>query len=112
MCERSTLAFQEVDRDVAGDVRRVALYKWVADDLAAGDRELTRALGLWHSEVVTRLPARRPMKIRIPLIFFGALRLSSPFVLLKRDKVMSMVDCKGEGRLIEGERTLWSDKTK
>ena len=112
MCERSTLAFQADDRDIAANPRRVALYRWVADDLAAGDRELTRALTLWHDEVITRLPDRRPMKIKIPWIFYGVLRLSSRFVLLKKDKVMSMVDCKGDNRLIEGERTLWSDKSK
>lgn len=91
----------------AGQARRLNLYAWVAADLAAGDRELTRALDSWVSEVTARLPARRPMKIRIPWIFHGVLRLSSLYVLFKRDKVVSMVDCKGEGRTIEGKRTLW-----
>ncbi len=92
MCERSTLEFEKVDRDIAADPRRVALYNWVSEDLRAGDRGLSRALAQWRDEMITRLPNRRFLKVRIPWIFVAGLQLPHQRVMLDANDAVYLVE--------------------
>jgi hypothetical protein len=80
MCEPVRKPLSNIS--VAGQARRLNLYQWTAADLAAGDFDLTSALAQWRDELITRLPARRPLKIRMPWIFVGALNRRSQWVVL------------------------------
>ncbi len=112
MCERSTLAFQEVDREAAGDRRRTALYTWVADDLAEGDRTLTKALGLWRDEVTARLEWKNAVtRIRIPWIFVGTLQLADQTVLLYEDGAVCIGGPKMDGSYMPGPLLVPPNKT-
>lgn len=73
------------EMSVDGMARLAALQRWIAADRAEGVFSLDGALRKWRDDVVTRLIARRPLRIRIPELFQTALGLRGPKVVITED---------------------------
>lgn len=90
MCE--FLRLDESNISVAGQARRLDLYRWVAADLKAGNPNLTEALTRWRNELIARLPNLRQLQIRIPWIFVGTLQLKGQRVLIDQSNAVYVLE--------------------